>query len=175
MTMSNHSQFVILTNPTDKTLFLRPPRKAPAPGEVQLRETIPLEPGTPSHPLPFDLVSHASNWKSLINRSHLAVQKVKFEPPFVRVKNLSETPVHLELVLPVVLEPGQLSAPLCRAGLRNLKSVARVVSVEPVGHIGPPVHSQGEGSLGSEPVYICYECGGPIVFRTNGQPHPIHI
>ena len=60
---------------------------------------------------------------------------------------------------------------------RRIESLVKkkVVGILPVYDIGP---STGRGksiaSYVDEDVYICYKCGGPIVFRVS-PPTPVHI
>ncbi|MFQ5903711.1 MAG: hypothetical protein ACE5JO_08475, partial [Candidatus Binatia bacterium] len=99
------------------------------------------------------------------------------------VKNTGVAPLQLKVELRkkkarrakvVTVRPGQVSKPIHIASVvqkRRLKSLARrkTVRITPLAYIGPRVGDRpAAGSYGYEDVYICYDCGGPIVFR--GSP-----
>lgn len=186
--MSNAVSFVTVTNLGEKPVVLFP-RQSDHLGKPI--EGLKLRPGEPSRPLPFDLFTHARNWKSLTAKGILEVHEVAFKPCFVRVENNLERPLALELepvagtgataekkAPQIELKPHETSHLLCRTRIRqDLEELARVgaITLDPASSIGPSVTPSALGSFGSDDVYACYKCGGPIVFRTNGRRHPVHV
>ncbi|MFC2141251.1 hypothetical protein ACFLQP_03030 [Acidobacteriota bacterium] len=187
--MSN-SEYVIITNECDEKIkvevrYLR--KKKPSPSYSPKPFT--LSPRQKSHPLPVHVLKN-ENYKALKARDCVSIDKVAYEPQFVQITNCSEKELTFDLgptakvamkaKTTIKLKPGEQSrivnerSLLQRSRLKRLAQKKKV-TVDLIYDIGP---STGRGkavaSYGYEDVYICHECGGPIVFR-GSPPRPIHI
>jgi hypothetical protein len=148
-----------------------------------------LASGHNSRPVPYSSLVGAKNWDKLNESGCLSLKNVPWTPTFVSVENKGESVLRLMLQLTkkkrrltkiVRLKQGEISGPLHIGSVverRQLKLLARRkrVVIRPLAYIGPRAgDARAAGSYGYEDVYICYECGGPIVFR-GSPPVPIHV
>ena len=170
------------------TIYLRYPR--PKRKDVTRPTSFKLGPKQASHPLPLHVLLGAKGWGTLTERECVRIEPVSYEPRFVQITNLSAESIELA-VRPAVkaaeerkstlrVKPGEKSRTVDVRSIsqrRRLRALAarRQVSVTPVYEIGPSTRRGGAiASYADEDVYICYECGGPIVFRGN-PPRPVHL
>jgi hypothetical protein len=165
--------------------YPRPKKKSKS-----LPKSFNLEPRQSSHPLPRNFLVGARGWDRLESLDCVDIKTVKYEPRFVQIDNLTEDLVTLNVVptpkVPIrkktklTIEAGKKSRSVDihsisqRSKLRKLVKTGKV-RLAPIYAIGP---STGRGkavaSYAHEDVYICYKCGGPIVFRGD-PPMPVHI
>jgi len=170
-------------------IYLRFPR--PKKPKEHSQTSFSLSPGHSSRPVPYPSLVGARNWDRLSERSCIKFKDVPWTPTFASVQNTGREPLNIVLRLParkrrapktkiVKVLAGKTSPPLHLPSLlqkRRLKSLARrkAAKVLPLVYIGPRVGDPpAVGSLGYEDVYVCYECGKPIVFR-GSPPVPIHV
>jgi hypothetical protein len=158
-------------------------------GPPRRPSNIVLQPQQVSQVVPWHLLVGAEGWSRLRELSCVKFEPASYTPGFVEIQNTSATP----LTLSVAPAPEKRAAPTSvvvkpRGGVRRLylgsiqdrRRLKRLESrgevlVRPLIDIGPTTGRGGAvGSYGSEDVYICYECGGPIVFR-GSPPTPVHI
>lgn len=182
-------KFVKVTNKCDRpitihTRFPRPKKpgssKDPKPVESEIR----LAPGqTCPRIIPHTALIGARNWDILNARGCIGLEFVPWTSPYARVTARS-APVVFDVRRPkgkprrIELGPGQTSRAVPLSAIlqgRRLVSLAkrRRIILER-SYIGPTYSPAAAGSLGTDDVYICNECGGPIVFRYH-PPVPIHI
>lgn len=178
------------------TVYLRHPR--PKKAHQKLITSFILRPREASRPYQQARLVGAKDWDELSSRECIKIVPVPFEPRFVQVKNLTPEPLLLEVNLPRKPEEPERTAtitirPLATSRLVDVTSIAkprrvknlakkRRVLIIPNLDIGPisgPADTAAPpagviGSYGDEEVYVCYDCGGPIVFRYM-PPVPIHI
>ncbi len=183
------TRFVEVTNKCDQkiTVYLRFPRPKKPTRHSETR--FDLAPGHTSRPVPYASLVGAKHWNELNERGCLSLKKVPYTPTFASIQNQEDSYLRLNLRLTrkkrqltkvIRLKPGEISGPLHIGSViekRRLKSLSRKkrVTIRPLAYIGPRAGDvRAAGSYGYEDVYICYDCGGPIVFRGN-PPVPIHV
>jgi len=170
--------------------FLRPKKKDKPPPPP-----ITLAPGEKSHALPYPFLVGGKNWDALNRAGCISLETVAWRPQFVRVTPVQRVergkPITLDVVPPPRKGKPKKSRPIVLRGKRQsravhlrsivqrrkLKSLARKkkVALEPVSYLGPPIGKYPSvGSFGYDDVYVCWDCGGPIVFR-GSPPVPIHV
>ena len=197
--MTTSPRFVTVTNNSDKIITLYPdlPTRTRTKKDDQPIE-IKIAPREKSRPLPYDLLSGTKDWQTLVSGGRILVEDVPpWRPTLVNIKNLSSQPVSFEVKLPrpKKREPSKASSATLRKRYKvrpqrfsprvhldsivklDLESLVRekALEVKPVPYIGPPVANPPcVGSFGNDDVYLCYECGQPIVIRYQ-PPRPIHI
>jgi hypothetical protein len=185
-------RYVIITNHCDETItvHLRYPRPKKESNKKTKHPPIILRPTQKSVPLPYNSLIGAKGWNLLSTRECIVIANILFEPRFIRVKNLTSTPVDIEIESPVkgakfekrqiLVDPNKSSHIVDSHSITQPKLLDELikqgtVSIKKIAYIGPAVDKEGVvGSYFGEEVYICYECGRPIVFRGN-PPRPIHI
>lgn len=145
-----------------------------------------LQPRQSSHPLPQHFLDGAKGWDKLRARDCVIIETVPFQPRFAQIENLSPEPLELlvrpapkrETVLKV--KPGKKSKTVDVRSIAQRRRLRKLVEKDEAAvifddEIGPALgYGRAVGSYGTEGVYRCYECGGPIVFRGH-PPRPIHI
>ena len=118
----------------------------------------------------------------------MRLEEVTFTPPFICITNTSPKPVAIGLKPvdrdgksseshSVVIGARKTSPPIASRALRL--PIGRLaerydITFDLWWAIGPPEHPRCVGSYYGEDVYVCYECGQPIVFRY-APPRPIHV
>lgn len=184
-------RYVSVRNVSNKPVTLHP--RFPQPKKKLKSPTpITLAPDQTSRPMLYDSLVGTKNWNSFVTGKQIAVKDVPWVATFAKIENTFSEPVSFDLELPkkprerrkevrrVTLTPSETSPPLHLGSItqrRKLKSLAKrkIVSIEPVPYIGPRIADYPSvGSFGYDDVYICYDCGGPIVFRYS-PPVPIHV
>lgn len=182
-------RFVEVTNKCRQriTVYVRFPRPKKPTKHSETR--FDLDPGHTSRVVPYASLVGAKHWDELNRRGCLSLKTVPYTPSFVSIENKQDSPLHLNLLVTkkkrriaraIRLKPGEISKPLHIGSIvekRQLKSLAKKkrVAIRPLAYIGPRVGDMpAVGSYGYEDVYVCWECGGPIVFRGN-PPVPIHV
>jgi hypothetical protein len=181
-------KFVRVTNKCDRpiTIHTRFPRpKKPGFGNPKpLESEITLAPGeTSRRAIALTALIGARNWDALKARGCIGLEFVAWTPPFVRVTAGVDS-VAFDVPIPgrkpgrVKLDPGQTSRTVPLLAIpqrRKLESLAKRKRITiDRSYIGPKFSPRAVGSLGTDDVYICNHCGGPIVFRFY-PPVPIHI
>lgn len=159
------------------------------------KKSILLLPDQESYPIAKANLVGGKNWDIISQKPCVIIQTVQHEPKFFHIKNTGkeQIKINIEPTIPeevtaryprrttvVTLKPGTVSRAI------ELKSVhqpevleqlvrSRKAAIRPA-DIGPgkPRKPGIVGSFYGEGVYICYECGGPIVFR-GYPPRPVHI
>jgi hypothetical protein len=156
----------------------------------KLPTEIDLAPNQRIDALPLYLLKGAEGWDSLNQMDCVHIDHTEYEPDFAYITNMTEEIITLDI------KPTELTPELKHATLdidpkkpphaiykSSLDKPKRLRSLEqekkliltPIRYIGPPIRTKGAvGSFLGEDVYICYECGGPIIFRYH-PPIPIHI
>ncbi len=184
-------RFIEIVNNCKETIrvYLRFPRPK-KPRELS-QTSFSLSPGHSSRPVPYPSLVGARDWDRLHERSCIKFNDVPWTPSFALVQNKSREPLNIVLRLPpkkrrapktriIRVPAGKTSPPLHLPSLlqkRQLKSLARrkAAKILPLAYIGPRVGDPpAVGSFGYEDVYVCYDCGKPIVFR-GSPPVPIHV
>jgi hypothetical protein len=182
-------KFVKVTNKCDRpitvhTRFPRPKKSGSSKDPKPVESQIKLAPGqTSARAIALTALIGARNWDTLNARGCIGLEFVPWTPAFATVTARAE-PSTFDVQVPgakprrVKLSPGQKSrtVPLLAIPQRHrLESLAKRKRITlDRSYIGPSYTSGAAGSLGSDDVYICNECGGPIVFRYH-PPVPIHI
>ena len=181
----------VINNCTEAITFFfrhRRPMKGRAP--TLLISPVTLQPAEESVPLPYHALVGARGWAELSRRECVQLVTVDFVPRFVTLTNLTPDTVVAE-VRPVVAHPRREVRPLelrprKESRIVDLASISRRgkigqylrdgnLKTSLVEAIGPSTGARGAvASFSGESVYICYECGGPIIFR-GSPPVPIHI
>jgi len=186
-------RYVKVTNHCDETVevYLRRPRaKKESSLTKRLLSKLTLRPDQESEPLPQHLLVGAKGWKSLRTRDCIEIADVPYELRFVQIVNISEQPVSIDVSpaveartrekTTVTVDPQKTSRMIDLTSVAQRRKLGRLVrenkvSIEPNYLIGPTTGRKGAvASYVGESVYICYECGGPIIFR-GSPPTPIHI
>jgi len=185
-------RYVRIVNNCDETVtvhrrFPRPKKSLPAPRRIT---PLKLKPQHASSALPYHELVGADGWSTLIKRPCIEVMDVEYEPRFVELLNTSGAPLQVELQpahreaaqgpVTVLIGPKDEPRIIDAEAFANPDELRRLVEdakvrIKPVVAIGPPTGlGRSVASFGSESVYVCNECGGPIVFR-GSPPHPVHI
>jgi hypothetical protein len=156
------------------------------------KKFINLLPNRTTYPIARANLVGARNWDEISSRPCILIEAVQHEPQFYYVKNVGKAPLTIPIkpILPkevaagypkrkkvVVIKPGAVSRAIDKRSFQKPEQLQEFIrskraSIRPA-DIGPG----REGTYGSfqgEDVYICYECGGPIVFRGH-PPRPVHI
>ena len=186
-------RYVKVTNHCEETVevYIRRPRAKKQTSAMKARPSkYTLRPDDDTPPLPEHMLIGAKGWEALKNRECVEIAEVPHELRFVHVVNTSEQRVSIDLAPATKARTREKTtvtvSPDKKSRLIDLKSVAqrrkldhlvrdKKVMVEPNYEIGPTTGRKGAvASYVGESVYICYECGGPIVFR-GSPPTPIHI
>lgn len=170
--------------------MLRPPGPHPRrqPEEREIPFTV--KPGESYRPLQRSLLEGATGWDELRKRDCVIIERVTLEAHYGQVVNLSSAALELAVRLPakakpkteavVKLKPGKKSRTV---DLRSIVEPDQLSEAVDKGEatllaradiFGAAIRRGAVASYGNEDVYICYECGGPIVFRGD-PPRPIHI
>lgn len=199
--MPAFERFVRITNKCSTAIriyftFLKPKK-----GRQPQLTPFDLNPGDTSRPVPYMRLVGAKDWDDLCEKGCILLKDVIWTPPFAFIENKQTEPLELALPLPpkrkqkegelkqILVPPSEQSGALYiprliqRARLKVLAK-RKEVSIVPVPHIGPrigeppAVRSYGYkvavGSYGYDDVFVCWDCGGPIIFRYN-PPVPIHV
>ena len=170
------------------TVYLRYPR--PKRQSVKRPSSFTLRPRESSHPLPRHFLDGARGWASLTKKDCVTIEIVPFKSRFVQVTNLSPRTLEL-LVRPapkrvperealLKVKPGKKSRPVDVRSIAQRRRLSKLVelgeaAISPIYEIGPSTGRGGAvASYADEDVYVCYDCGGPIVFR-GSPPSPVHI
>ena len=184
--MAKDPRFVSVTNKCGRriTIHARFPRpKKPGRSAARpLDSPITLAPGETSRVIALNALIGARNWTAV--RECIDLKDTPWTPTFANVTAKSDS-VAFDVRVPgkkrasrVKLAPGQASRTVPVSAIpqrRRLEALARRKSLMLVrSYIGPKYSPGAAGSLGSDDVYICDKCGGPIVFRYY-PPRPIHI
>ena len=187
--------YVKLTNDCDETLivYLRHgrPKKVPD-SQISPLYEIKIPPKHESPPLAVHMlvgakIVGAKDWEE---RGCLKRTEIPFEPRFVELINISTESLSLQItpaaeprkreITKVIIEPEETSRIIDLKSVKEPKVLSKLekekkIEVRPVLIIGPSTNLKGAvGSYVGESFYICYECGGPIIFR-GSPPKPIHI
>jgi hypothetical protein len=168
-------------------IFLRYNR--PKKGERSRPRSLSLKPGQESWPLPKRLVVGGAGWDELRRRDCFVVQRVPFDPRYIRLLNQSPEKIVIPLAVArpkkprkrviLTINPRKTSRviDLKAIGRKRLQGLLakRKISIRPVFKIGPArMPKRSTGWYDGENVHTCWDCGGAIVFRGN-PPTPVHI
>jgi hypothetical protein len=186
-------RYLKVTNNCNETVevYIRRPRAKKQTAATKGRPSkYTLPPGYDSPPLAEHLLVGAKGWEALRNNECIEIVNVPYEPRFVQIVNTSEERVSIDVAAATEARTREKTTvavdPDRKSRVIDLKSVAqrrklnllvrgKKVLIEPKYDIGPTTGRKGAvASYAGESVYICYECGGPIVFR-GSPPTPIHI
>ncbi len=186
-------RYVKVTNHCEETVevYLRRARAKKESSSTRGRPSkYTLRPDQETPPLAHHLLIGAKGWKSLKARECIEIVEVPYEWRFGQIVNTSEQPVSIDVAPAIEARRREKTTvtvgPHKRSRIVDLKSVTqrrklgrlvreKKVSIEPNYLIGPTTGRKGAvASYVGESVYICYECGGPIIFR-GSPPTPIHI
>lgn len=181
-------RFVRVKNVSNNPITLHPRFERPK-KEVQPRwQPIRLKPGQFSEPLPEGALAGSRGWSDLRARQAVQLVPVPAFTGFVAVEVVRAETVRLPVKVHVpkqrvhkhehVVTPDQPRTLHLRsiedpAALRRLAKQRRI-RLAPVSYIAPSRREGWYGSFGDDQVYVCWDCGGPIVFR-GSPPTPIHI
>jgi len=181
-------RFVRVKNVSNDRITLHPRFERPKKRAQPRWAPIHLRPGQASEPMPEGALSGSKGWHDL--RGHRAVELITVSTftGFVAVEAVRTASVRLPITVhapkkrahkhELVIAPGQprivhLKSIEDGAALRRLEK-QRKIRLVPVPYIAPSRRAGWSGSFGDEQVYVCWDCGGPIVFR-GSPPTPIHI
>lgn len=188
--LSPSIKYVEITNRCEHSvkLFLRFERRKK---KTETPPPIELAPGDTSRALPQPALSWSKN-DAVLKKDCISIQTVQWESPFCRIENVkSREPVTVTLAPVAGKSRGRrktktkirqrresrtlhLRSILEKPKLKKLAK-RKVIELRPAAYIGPPARGvAAAGSYGYDDVHICYNCGGPIVFRYH-PPIPIHI
>jgi hypothetical protein len=183
------SDFVRITNTCNRriTIYTRFPRpmKPSSRGRRTIESRINLNPReTTARPIAYAALVGARNWDALRERGCIRLEVVPWTSQFARVTAVRSA-VTFDVKVPraapkrVHVTPGETSRTVPLANViqrRKLQDLAKKGLVKlDRSPIGPRFAAvPAVGSLGYDDVYICDECGGPIVFRYY-PPIPIHV
>jgi hypothetical protein len=167
------------------TRFQRPKKLGSGRARRPLESHIHLDPGeTTTRPIAYGALVGAKNWDVLKERKCVQFEVIPWTSQFARIAAV-RTSVLFDVKVPravpkhIHLVPGETSRTVPLANViqrRKIQNLAKkgLVRLER-SDIGPRLAAApAVGSLGYDDVYICDECGGPIVFRYS-PPIPIHI
>jgi hypothetical protein len=181
MTITNYCSKTI-------TIYIRFPKPMKASSGKHLTDII-LSPNQKTT-LPYHLLVGAKGWKKLLETECVHIARSDFEPRFAQIQNISSESLTFTVTPDVEIAKRHTTsiriAPKKPARSIDSKSIDKPSQVKelelqhkvrmtPVRYIGPPTEHKGAvGSFLGESVYVCYKCGGPIIFR--GSPaRPVHI
>ena len=149
-----------------------------------------LPPNKKTNPLPNHLLVGAKGWKKLQETECVHIAPSDFEPRFAQVHNISSESLTITVTPDVEIAKRHTTSiritpkkPARSIDSKSIDKPSQVkeleqqqkVKITPIRYIGPPTGAKGSaGSFLGESVYVCYECGGPIIFR-GSPPRPIHI
>lgn len=183
--------YVTITNNCSKTItiYIRFPKPMKVSSGKHLTDIL-LPPNQKTIPLPYHLLFGAKGWKKLQEIECVHIARADFEPRFAQIHNISSESLTISVTPDVEIAKRHTTsiriAPKKPSRSIDSKSIDKPsqvkeleqqqkVKITPIRYIGPPTGYKGAvGSFLGESVYICYKCGGPIIFR--GSPaRPIHI
>ena len=187
----SEAEFLIVRNNCREKItvnMLRPPR--PHPKKQPPECSFIVQPGKSYRPLQRSLLEGATGWDELRSRDCVTIETVTVETRFGQVMNLGPEPLELAMLLPpeakpkaqtvVKLKPGEKSRTVDLRSIAQPERLSEAVENDKArvlarADIGPHTgRGRAVASYGIEDVYICYECGGAIVFREH-PPRPVHI
>ena len=140
----------------------------------------------------YTAVEKSSKWKKLISAGWITYKDTDHRPTALQVDAKAKGPIEIAVrvrkrppkgrrrtrVLRLV--PGKRSryirfnSIIDKQGFKSLLR-KRAISARPVAPMGRSSWAWGGGTyLGDDRVYICYDCGRPIVFR-GSPPVPVHV
>ena len=181
--------YITITNNCSKQITIHLRYRAPMKGKPPPTK-IDLAPKQRIDALPLHLLVGAKGWKSLQEKDCVQIDRIDYEPNFAYLTNITKEILTLDIkptefvpeVKPstIKIDPKKPSRAIYKksldkpARLRSLEQEKKLI-LTPIRHIGPPTKAKRSvGSFLGESVYICYECGAPIIFR-GSPPRPIHI
>lgn len=186
-------RFVKVINHCQETIkvYLRRLRSKKArPAWQQRASEFIVCPGQESPPLPYNRLHGGKGWTSWSTKECVEIAEVPYEYRFVHILNQSQESVSIELApaveartrerTTVTVQPDQGSRAIDLGSVRKPSKLNTLVkddkiSIEPIHEIGPSTGRKGAvASYIGESVYLCYRCGGPIIFR-GSPPTPVHI
>jgi hypothetical protein len=183
--------YVTITNNCEEevTINIRYPKPMKESLGKYLNEIV-LFPNEKTYPLPYHLIIGAKGWKTLKETDCVLVELTEFEPRFTHILNVSKETLNISITPDVDIEkkkptsvrvsPKKAARSLDRKSIDEPSELIKLekeekIKITPVRYIGPPTDAKGSaGSFFGESVYVCYKCGGPIIFR-GSPPRPIHI
>jgi len=164
-------------------------RKTPKPTRRRRTKYI-LRPGKVTPPLPWNRLVGGKGFESWRTKECITVDELPDEDRFAQIVNISEEPLSIEVApetearkrekTTVTVAPRERSRTLdltsvTEPGRLNQLIQEKKILLKPHYEIGPTTGRRGAvASYVGESVYICYECGGPIIFR-GSPPRPVHI
>ena len=182
--------YVTITNNCSKTItiYIRYPKPMKASSGKHLTD-IPLSPNQEAT-LPYHLLVGAKGWKKLQDTECINISRADYEPRFAQIHNISSESLTLTVTPDVEIAKRHTTSirisPKKPARSIDSKSIDKPtqikeleqhqkIRISPIRYIGPPTgHKGAVGSFLGDSVYVCYKCGGPIIFR--GSPaRPVHI
>ena len=141
-------------------------------------------------PLAYHLLVGAKGWESLSSKKCIEIYDVPHEPRFAQIQNISGESITIELApakeagrrarATVTVQPDESSKAVDLGSVTERSKLSRLaedkkISINPILEIGPPTGRKGAvASYVGESVYVCYKCGGPIIFRFSPAV-PIHL
>ena len=179
-------EFIRVKNCSDKIVKFRPHFQRPTKSAPPVYATLSIRPGvTAPVVLPRNAVTGSQQWATV--KKFVSLIRVKAFTGFVGLKAKAESirakvKLHVkgkrtrmkELVISKARSTTiHLPSLENRQVLRDLQR-KRKITLEPLPYIAPYYRGGSAGSYGDEDVYVCWDCGGPIVFR-GSPPTPIHI
>ena len=182
-------RLVKVTNTSDEPIELCPSFIGKKGTKSFKHGKIVVQPNQSSHPLPYSALLGSEGWASLISKGRISIEDVDWRSTVGTIENLSKEQLSFEVfdgngngLRQITVDSGKKSGflPLNKIKrYKRLESLAaqKQIRLKPHPYIGPPpplAPSRCMGSYGNEEVYLCYECGAPIVFRFH-PPRPIHV
>ena len=140
--------------------------------------------------LPLYLLVGGKDWDKIQKIDCVHIEHTEYEPSFEYFTNMTQEIITLaikptkEIPEPrpetLQIDPKKRPRALNRISIDKPARIRKLVQEEkliltPLRYIGPPTTERGSvGSYLGESVYMCYRCGGPIIFR-GSPPRPIHV
>jgi hypothetical protein len=181
-------RFVQIKNISEEPITLYPRFERPK-KEAQPRwDPVRLKPRQVCDAMPEGAIAGSRGWHDLVARGSVEVTVVSSPARFVAVEPVGPETVRLPLMVRppnqklhkhvFAFAPGRrrtvhLTSIKDSAALRRLVK-QRKIRLERAPYIAPSRHAGSYGSFGDEQVYVCWKCGGAIVFR-GSPPTPIHV
>lgn len=192
--MKNLIEYVTITNncPEKVRIYFRYVMYIKPSFRDKRKKFLTLSPDQTTYPIAKTNLVGSKNWEIISNRPCILIESIRHEPRFYHIKNLSTSPIKIPInpIIPdevvtkyprrttiVSIKPGTVSRAIDKRSLKQPEQLQEYIRSKMAAMRPADIGPGREGTIGSfygDDTYICYECGGPIVFRGH-PPRPVHI